>query len=149
MVDVVDEGVQRPHPLLEPRLEPRPLLRRDDARDDVEGDQPLGAFLLPVDREGDADPVEQGIRLGALLRQTLGRLGRSATRRNAGSERAQRHSDGIHFVIRCGRQTIPLKSRKEDQAAGRGVGLIMDFGVLGCNAGRRSPAGLPETRVIT
>ena len=74
MVDVVDEGVQRPDALLEPRLEPHPLLGGQHARHDVEGNQPLGALFLPVDRESDSDPVEQRIRLGTLLSQPLGGL---------------------------------------------------------------------------
>ncbi len=75
MVDVVDEGVERAHPLLQTRFQRAPLGLRNDARNDVEGDQPLGVAALAVDRKGDADAVEYRIRLGALGRQHLGRLG--------------------------------------------------------------------------
>ena len=64
VVDVVEEGVERPHALLDAGAEPAPLGRRDDARDDVERDQPLGRRLLAVDREGDAGAAEE--RLGLL-----------------------------------------------------------------------------------
>ena len=146
VVDVVDEGVQRPHPLFEPRLQAHPFLHRQDPGHDVEGDQPLGTLFLAIDREGDAHPMEQSVRLRPLLRQTLGGLGgqpfaipvvvraRSALRR-------------IHLVIRCGRQTIPLKTRKESQAARHGVGLIMYCGVWGCNAGRGRIASDPAVSV--
>ncbi len=43
------------------------------------------AFLLAVDGEGDADAVEQGIRLGAFLRQPIGRLLTAAIANSAGS----------------------------------------------------------------
>ena len=69
-----EEGVQRAHALLEPRLQARPLVGRQDPRHDVEGDQPLGALVLAVDGEGDADAVEERVRLGALARELLGRL---------------------------------------------------------------------------
>ena len=74
MVDVVHEAVQRPHALPQAALQLIHSSRRDDARDEVERNQPLGAVLFAVDGEGDADAVEQRIRLGALLRQPLRRL---------------------------------------------------------------------------
>ena len=43
VVDVVEEAVQRRDPLAQPPLQLAPLVRRDDARDQVERDQPLGA----------------------------------------------------------------------------------------------------------
>ena len=74
VVDVVDERIERAHALLEAALEPRPLVDRQDARHDVEGDQPLGAFVLAVHGERDADAMEQRVGLGALVRQPLGGL---------------------------------------------------------------------------
>jgi hypothetical protein len=50
-----------------------PLRRRDDARHDVEGDQPLRSRFLAVDGEGDPDAAEQEVRLGALLGDSPGR----------------------------------------------------------------------------
>jgi hypothetical protein len=74
MVDVVDEGVEGADALLEAVLETNPLLGRKHPGHDVERDQPFGAFFLAVDRERDTDAVEEGVRLGALLRQALGGL---------------------------------------------------------------------------
>ena len=61
MVDVVQEHVERAHALLEARVQLAPLRRRDHVRQDVEGNQPLGAALVAVDREGDAHAVEQDL----------------------------------------------------------------------------------------
>ena len=58
MVDVVEEGVERPHALLEPADSRPHSLDIEDARDDVEGDQPLRGLALAVDGEGDADAAE-------------------------------------------------------------------------------------------
>ena len=105
MINVVDEGIQRPNPLLEARLEPGPLLRRQHPRHDVEGDQPLGAFLLTVDRKGDADPVEQRIGLGALLGQPLGRLSLQPLCIPLVMG-ARRTAVRIHLVVRCAADQI-------------------------------------------
>jgi hypothetical protein len=43
----------------------RPFPRREDAGDDVEGDDPLGRLLLAIDGEGNAERTERG--LGGLL----------------------------------------------------------------------------------
>ena len=71
-VDVVDESVDRPHPLLEPGREPRPFARGEDARDDVERDDPLGRLLVAIDGEGDAEAAEGGFG-GLLAAVQLGR----------------------------------------------------------------------------
>jgi hypothetical protein len=106
VVDVVDEGVERPHPLLEAGLEAGPFLRGKHPGHDVEGDQPFGAFLLAVHRKGDADPVEEGIRLGALLRQALSRLSVEPFRVTL-VVGARRTTVWIHFVVRCFAQIVP------------------------------------------
>ena len=62
-VEVGQEHVQRLDPLDQARLELRPFVPRDQARHDVEGDQPLGRILVAVDREGDADAAEQQVGL--------------------------------------------------------------------------------------
>jgi hypothetical protein len=75
VVNVVDEGVQRPHALLQAAFEPDPFFEGQHAGHDVEGDEAFGAFFLAVDGEGDADPVEQGVGLGALLAPGARRAG--------------------------------------------------------------------------
>ena len=75
MVDVVQEGVERAHALLEPLREAVPLAAAQHARDDVEGDQPLGIAALGVDGEGDADAPEEQLGLApAQLELALRRL---------------------------------------------------------------------------
>ena len=76
VVDVEQKRIQRPRPLLDPALELAPLPGREDAREHVEGDQPVGIAALAIDREGDADPAEQrlGLRL-AQAAQIVGHLG--------------------------------------------------------------------------
>ena len=62
VIDVVDEAVQGRDALRQAALHVAPLGRRDDARDQVERDQALGAraigVLRAIDREGDADAAE-------------------------------------------------------------------------------------------
>ncbi len=67
VIDVVEKAVERRHPLLQPPLEQQPFGVRDDARDGVERDQALGALLVAIDGEGDADAMEQEIGFAALL----------------------------------------------------------------------------------
>ena len=47
---------------------------REDAGNDIEGDQALGARVLAVDGEGDTEAMKERVRLGALLREALRRL---------------------------------------------------------------------------
>ena len=55
VIDIVDEEVERLDALLQPGLDARPFMTRDDARDDVERPGPIDASaLLGIDREGDA-----------------------------------------------------------------------------------------------
>ncbi len=74
VIDVVDERIECAHALLQPCLQDSPLILRNDARDDVERDQPLGVAALAVDGEGDADPMKDGIGLGTLGGQHVSRL---------------------------------------------------------------------------
>ena len=93
-----------------PRLEADPLLQRQDARHDVEGNQPLRAFFLAVHGEGDADAVEQGVRLGALLRQPLRGLVVRAIGHSAGSAaRAAPRPGTFRYTVCCPK--IPLAGK--------------------------------------
>ncbi len=60
-VEVAEEPIERLNPLCEPTLDVRPLVRRDDARDQVEGEDPVGPCLVAVDREADPLRREEGI----------------------------------------------------------------------------------------
>ena len=72
VIDVVQEQVQRTHALLEALLQRAPLRRRNDARNDVERDEALGAAILTVNRKSDAHPMERAFRFIALLRDLCG-----------------------------------------------------------------------------
>ncbi len=64
-IEVSQEQVQGLHPLAQPGLQPGPLPLGDQARNDVEGDQPLGGLGLAIDGEGNADAAEQDLGLPA------------------------------------------------------------------------------------
>ncbi len=64
-VDVVQEGVDRLHPLHQPFGQAGPFGCGEDARHDIEGDDPLCGFFLAIDGKGDAELAEGG--LGLLL----------------------------------------------------------------------------------
>ena len=72
VVDVVQEEIERAHALLQAALEHLPFVRRNDARHDVERDEALGAAVLAVYRERDADAMECALGLLALLRDAGG-----------------------------------------------------------------------------
>ena len=79
VVDVVDEEVQGPDPLLEAGLDAGPFTGLDHPRHDVEGPDLLGALLVAVDVEGDAHR-EQRLLGGPLPRGEIavGKLGEAA-----------------------------------------------------------------------
>ena len=66
-------GVDRLDALLEPALQRVPFGGGEDARDDVERDQPLLRVGLAIDREGDADAAEQQLGLAAAEVEHVGR----------------------------------------------------------------------------
>ncbi|MFT3853519.1 MAG: hypothetical protein QM733_12385 [Ilumatobacteraceae bacterium] len=65
MVQVVDEVVDRPQPLLQATLDGPPLARRDDPRDDVE--RPGTVDAPPVGVDGERDPEGEDVDLGEVL----------------------------------------------------------------------------------
>ena len=71
-VDVLEEQVERGDALDEALFEEAPLGAGNDARHDVERDQPLGGVLVAVDAEGDADAAEHVFRLGAAGGENVG-----------------------------------------------------------------------------
>ena len=73
MIDVADEGIERAHALDEAARQELPFRRVEHARNDVEGDQPLGIAAFGIDGEGDADAAEQKLGLAALERERVGR----------------------------------------------------------------------------
>ena len=75
MVDVVHEGVKRLHPLLDAGRQTAPFGCRDDARHDIERDQPFRRLPIAIDSERNAGPAEQGFGLRPLLFQVVDFLG--------------------------------------------------------------------------
>ena len=69
VVDIVQKGVDRAHALLNPAGQPRPFPPRDDARHQIEGDQPLIGLGLPIDVEGDAGAAKKPLGIGGFLAQ--------------------------------------------------------------------------------
>ena len=63
VVNVMQEGIERPYALANAAIEHRPFGGRNNARHAVERDQPLGAVIVAVDVEGDAHPVKQQLSL--------------------------------------------------------------------------------------
>ena len=92
-------GSARARAASSPRSSMRPLVRRDDARDDVERDQALGARVLAVDGERDADAMERALGLVALLRDAGRRRCARASRRTPGNGAGSPPSGARHFVV--------------------------------------------------
>ena len=91
VIDVVEEGVQRPHALLDAALKQPPFGGRDDARDEVEGDQPLERVLGAVDGEGDAEPPEENLGFLLLALKAGPATGLQAIQQQASSSDGPRH----------------------------------------------------------
>ena len=70
VVDIADEGVERVDALLEAAFNAFPFVGRDNARDQVEGKDPLRAGGIPVDVEGDAQLQQQPLG-GVLVTEQL------------------------------------------------------------------------------
>jgi hypothetical protein len=73
VINVVEKVVEGRDPLGQPAFEHLPLGARDDARDQVEGEDALNALFLPVDREGDALIQKRRVCGAAALGQGGGR----------------------------------------------------------------------------
>ena len=71
VIDVMDEHVERLHPLRQASLQLRPFGRRNNARDDVKRDQAFGAGVVAIDGEGNADAAKDQIGFHSLARYGL------------------------------------------------------------------------------
>ncbi len=65
----------RPHPLLDTGRQPPPFLGGENARDDVEGDEPFRCFALAIDSEGDAFAAENALGLARRTGRVFRRQG--------------------------------------------------------------------------
>ena len=75
-VNVAQKPVERVDALHQPLLQMGPFGAREDARQEIEGDQTLGRLLVAIDREGDAHAPEQHLGLAAAGGEQFGRSGR-------------------------------------------------------------------------
>ena len=67
MIDVIEEGVERFHPLANAAVNALPLPGGYDPRHAIKRDQPLGSLILAVHVKGDADTVKKQFRLRFFL----------------------------------------------------------------------------------
>ena len=105
MVDVVHEGIERAHALLDAGGEAAPLGRAKDARDDVERDEALGGGVVAVDGEGDAGAAEQRLGVRALALEVVDLL-RLQPLVHGGVGLAHPAAGPVHLV-ECGCQSTP------------------------------------------
>ena len=63
MIDIVEEGVDGIDALDDAAGQKVPLLRIENPRDNVEGDQPFVTRLFAIDGESDAEAAEHHVRL--------------------------------------------------------------------------------------
>jgi hypothetical protein len=105
VIDVGEEKIERAHALLQPGLENAPLVRRNDARNDVERNQALGSSVFAIHGKGDSDAMECAFGLVPFLcnARTIGAL--EASRRMPGNGPDYAGRDG-HFIKRVGGHAI-------------------------------------------
>jgi hypothetical protein len=81
-IDIGKEQIEGFHPLHKAGFEAGPFRAQHHAGNDIERDQPLGSvlFSLTINRESDADPAKQQLRLRAARGENPGRRRREPTR---------------------------------------------------------------------
>ena len=67
VINVVEQEVDRGDPLDDPALDVAPFLGRQDARQDVERQDPVDRLRIGIDRKGNAEIVKLGIGGGGAL----------------------------------------------------------------------------------
>ncbi len=111
VIDVVEEAVERGDALLQPGFEVLPFRRGNDARNQVERNEPLGACLVAIHRESDAHAAKDQLGLLALGADGVGRLLRQPVS-VLGVVGAHTAVCGGHFVVEAHRRlSIGLCSR--------------------------------------
>ncbi len=105
MIDVREEEIERAYTLLQSALEHVPLVRRNDARHDVERNEALRSGIFAVHRERDADAMERALRLFALLRDAR-RVGAFEPVGKGPVMGADAAVGGGHFIVGTGGHAI-------------------------------------------
>ena len=80
VIHVVQKEIERAHALLEPALDPRPLIGLDDPRNEIEGHDLLHALRALIHREGDSAHPERQLRRALTSRDVGGAQRREAAR---------------------------------------------------------------------
>ncbi len=112
-IDVPEKHVEGVDALREPRRQTRPFRARDDARHDVERNQPLRRILVAVDAEGDADAAKHIFGLGPARGEDVGRCFLEPAR-DLSVERARAFGLQAHFVEgAAGPHLQPLSSPRD------------------------------------
>ena len=131
MIDVLEEQVDRRQPLGQAALERPPLRRGDDARQQVERKDALGALVVAVDGEGDALGQKRLVRFELTLAQLgLGRAAQLLEQRAAVRPRLPRRLEhlvvvGVEHVVaeqraeRLLKHGIPTRKRHAGQLSRR------------------------------
>ena len=100
MIDVMNEHVERLDPLRQTSFELRPFGCGNDAGDDVEGDQALGAGIVAIHGKGDADAAEDQVGFGPFAGNRLRRLFGEPGGEVAVVLAYRIRSIGVHLVIK-------------------------------------------------
>ena len=142
VVDVLQEQVEGEQPLRQPALDDAPLGAGDDPRQDVVGEDPLGAFVVAVDREGHA-LVQEGAVGGLLAVPPLGRRQFEQAVEQEAIGVPRRVAGGEHLVER--RVELVVGEQRCRRLRGRGPQHVL----VGLRAPRRvnSDDGLRPTRM--
>ena len=122
VVDVVDEGIQSPHPLGQPLGDGVPFALADQARHDVERPFPVDATRLTgvVHREGDAHGANRQLGGGGTLRKLgVSQLGEHPQQRPSAGPSPARGRD--QFIPQaCGVVLLPVDGHGSVQRLDRG-----------------------------
>jgi len=74
MVEVVQKGVERPHPLFNSARQSPPFASRDNTRHHIKGDQAFFGLILAIDIKGDTSAAEALVRLTVFALKGAGLL---------------------------------------------------------------------------
>jgi len=117
MVEVGEKHVQRLDPLNAATFDNPPFTGGNAARDGVEGNQALGALLIPVEGESDPGAVKQQIGFTpALGQQFSGGFGQPAG--ELAVMRANLPCPIVHFVVISADHAVLLVTRTQESSQG-------------------------------
>jgi hypothetical protein len=148
-IDITQIVVDRLDALLEPRAQDVPFGGGQNARQHVEGNEPLLRIGFAVDREGDADAAEQDLGLApAVVEHVGGHLGEPARQLAIGWP--QRPVGARHLVERGRHQTSTLSHARATTRTARDPILAASRAPTqaGISAGPRGPGYRRSAHVL-